>query len=539
MDRRRHPEAVGPDGAFVIANSISELSAAFIIDRVKSTTDKGSDNGVDCDSDTLTHRSIEVEVTDDDSSSSKDEENDPANSEGDEVTSGDESDEEASEGSSDVAAQLSSPGHDSDTLEHEGEMSEGEMDEEEMESDPDDESSQSTERPGSSVIIEADRDMGYQDLLSSPAEPMEEDEDMSDGGVPIDEEVSGPIVRRIRKDKYPFPPDPPLIEPVEEEEDVEDDGDHSPFSTTAASDHGDEDMADATCGDEDMEIDDLAGGNVDHSPLFSSPEGSIHGGEATGNVIRVSVEDNTSIGQQTTRETPSDDAMDIDTAGDHVNDHHAAPAASKARLSTEEVEAEAGSEDDDEDDDEVDDDIDNFTGPGKVGSSSTSSQAKKPPQAKKRSQANKPSQAKKPRQAQRRPQNTKGPKSKIDHWSNDLYMPILDKEGSQWPPMGYECKICGFKGAWRARGAHLQGKHADQWTAATGQKVTVYRCPIAGCGHSDTRNNYITRHLKRVHPGVTVTAGKRGEKRGPAKKGKKREEDKEDNDEDDGEEDRE
>lgn len=538
---------MSPSGASVIANSIAELSAAFIVNRIKSTidteSDKASDNGSDCDSDALTHPSIEIEITDDDNSSSEDEQGGPANTEEDEVPSDAQCDEEASEGSSDTGAQLSSPGHNSDILEHDGEMSEGEM-----ESGYDDESSQSTEGSGGSFTVECDRDMGYQAPLSSPAEPMEEDEGMSDGGVPIDEEVSGPIVRRIRKDKYPFPPDPPLIEPAEEEEDEEDECDSSPLSIAAASDHGDEDMADATCVNEDMEIDDLVGGNVDQSPLFSSPEGSVHGREATGDVIRVSVEDNTSVGQQTTRETPSDDAMDIDTAGDqqmakevgrenfHVNDHHAAPAASKARLSTEEVDAEAGSEDDDEDDDEVDDDIDNFKGPGKVGSSSTSSQAKKPPQAKKPRQANKPSQAKKPRQAQRRPQNTKGPKSKIDHWSNDLYRPILDKEGSQWPPMGYECKICGFKGAWRARGAHLQGKHADQWTAATGQEVTKYMCPIAGCGHSDTRNNYITRHLKRVHPGVTVTAGKRGEKRGPAKKGKKREDDQEDMEEEESEE---
>ncbi|KAG6355404.1 hypothetical protein INS49_003366 [Diaporthe citri] len=236
------------------------------------------------------------------------------------------------------------------------------------------------------------------------------------------------------------------------------------FSSVAGSDKGDEDMADNTLFDEDMEDNDLSYKDMENYPLFSSPCRSDQRDEDMANDtptassagLEDEVEDNDAA------DSEGGDEMDVSSAALHAMEFASGHKGYEGRY---------------------DEGYDAHQAQG------SATEKGKSPQ--------------------------KGPRGKIDPLNNDLYSAIMDDDdNTTWPPKFYKCKLkgCGFQGAWNAKQAHFEIKHAEEWKRATGCEAKVHECPVDDCDYTTPRYNYIARHLKSKHPEYEAAHGKKGKK---------------------------
>lgn len=297
---------------------------------------------------------------------------------------------------------------------------------EEMEADTNDENLQGDTQTGHPITIEDEVDMDNRFHFSTPAALNEGDEDMADS-TPVQEDM----------------------------------GNESLFSPGPGSDKGDQDMADIIFIDEDMVDDDLSYQNFGDLPLFGISLGDQHMG-------------NDPLFSSPTLFDQGDQYMADDT-----------PTAALAGLEEEDEGIDAA----------------NFGGGNQVdGSSSALHNMQSIEDHEEEDDAQEVQDT--PSTKDKSPQ--KGPRGKINHRNNHLYSGVMeDEENPTWPPKFYLCKLegCGFQGAWNAKQVHFEIKHPKEWKEATGCEAKVYQCPVEDCDYKTVRSNYIARHLKSVHPG--------------------------------------
>lgn len=232
------------------------------------------------------------------------------------------------------------------------------------------------------------------------------------------------------------------------------------FSTPAALNEGDQDMADIIFIDEDMVDDDLSYQNFGDLPLFGIPAGDQHMG-------------NDPLFSSPALFDQGDQYMADDT-----------PTAALAGL--------------EEEDEGID--APNFGGSNQVDGSSSALHTM---QFNEDNEEGDDAQEVEGTPIKKDKSPKKTPRGKIDHRNNHLYSGVMeDEDNPTWPPKFYLCKLegCGFQGSWNAKQVHFEIKHPMEWKEATGCEAKVYQCPVEDCDYKTVRSNYIARHLKSVHP---------------------------------------